>query len=246
MCLGAVAVTYRLPGDPNLKFDGETVALIFLGEITKWNDSRIKKLNPGVDLPNKNIIVVHRSDGSGTTFIFSDYLSKVSLKWKEKVGTGKSLKWPVGLGAKGNSGVAGIVQQTPYSIGYVELIYAENNNMPLAEIKNKSGNFIKPTIKSVSVSADIELPEDSRVSLTDTDAEFGYPLSSFTWIIVYKEQNYSNRNKEKVKELVTLLRWMISEGQQYAEPLKYSPLSEEAFKIAENIINSITYDGKQI
>ncbi len=246
MCLGAVVITYRLPGNPKIKLDGETIALIFLGKIVNWNDERIQKQNPDIKLPEKNIIVVHRSDGSGTTFIFSDYLSKVNSVWKEKVGTGKSLNWPVGLGAKGNSGVAGIIQQTPYSIGYVELIYAENNGMPVAEIKNKSGNYIMPSIKSVSASANVKLPEHSRVSLTDTDAEDGYPLSSFTWIIVYKEQKCLNKSEAKAKELVKLLKWMISDGQKFAEPLKYAPLSEEALKIAENLIGSMTYSGKKI
>ena len=246
MALGAVVVTYNLEGNPKLKLDGETISDIFLGKITKWNDDRIKRLNPDVNLPDMNITVIHRSDGSGTTFIFTDFLSKVSEEWKEKVGCGKSLNWPVGLGAKGNPGVAGLVKQTPGSIGYVELAYAEENNLPYAMIKNKKGNFINPSLESVSLAANVPLPDDTRVRLTNTDAEKGYPISSFTWIIVYENQNYKGRSKERAEELVKLLWWMIHEGQEYNEPLLYGRLPKAAVEKAERIIKGINYDGEPL
>ncbi len=245
-CLGAVVVTYNLPGNPKLKLTSDIIADIFLGKIKKWNDDRIKKLNPEVGLPDSNITVVHRSDGSGTTFIFSDYLSKVSKKWREKVGRGKSLNWPVGLGGKGNPGVAGLIKQTPNSVGYVELIYALQNNMPFATIKNKKGNFIVPSLKSVSLAAQINIPDDTRISLTDTDAEKGYPISSFTWIILYQEQNYNSRSYERAKATVDLLWWIIHNGQKYNKELEYAPLPASAVEKAEKILKSVIYNGKNI
>ena len=200
-CAGAVVVTYNLPGNPQLRFTPDVIADIFLGKISKWNDRRISAINPGAKLPDTNITVVHRSDGSGTTFIFSDYLSKVSREWKEKVGTGTSLNWPAGLGGKGNPGVAGLVKQTPGSIGYVELIYALQNKMPYGMVKNKKGKFVTATIASTSLAADTNLPDDMKVSLTDTDAPEGYPISGFTWILVYKDQNYAEKSEEKAKEV---------------------------------------------
>ena len=191
-CAGAVVMTYNLSGNPQLKFTPDIIADIFLGKINKWNDRRLAEVNPGVKLPDMNITVVHRSDGSGTTFIFSGYLSKVSSEWKEKVGSGTSLNWPAGLGGKGNPGVAGLVQQTPGSIGYVELIYALQNKMPYGTVKNKKGNFVTATLASTSKAADTNLPDDMKVMLTDTDAPDGYPISGFTWILVYKEQNYGD------------------------------------------------------
>jgi phosphate transport system substrate-binding protein len=246
ICLGAVSVTYNLTGNPELKFTPEIIADIFLGKIKNWNDAKIKEINSGAKLPNLNITVVHRSDGSGTTFIFTDYMTKISNEWKEKVGAGTSVNWPVGLGGKGNPGVAGLIKQIPGSIGYVELIYALQNNMPVSLIKNKSGVFVKPTLESTSSSANIKLPDDTRVSLTDTDASNGYPISGFTWILVFKEQNYDSRPQEKAKTIVDLLWWMTHEGQVYTEPLHYSPLSKESVKKAELIIKSITYNGKSL
>lgn len=246
ICLGAVVMTYNIPGNPTLKMTPEIIADVYLGKIEKWNDERLVALNPGVNLPNSNIAVVRRSDGSGTTSIFSNYLNKVSAEWKEKVGEGTSLNWPVGLGAKGNPGVAGMVQQLPGAIGYVELIYAMSNKMPYANIRNKSGNFVEPTIQSVSLAANIPLPDDTRVSLTDTDAAQGYPISGFTWIIIYREQSYQRRSREQALETVKLLSWMIGEGQKHAEPLHYAPLSQEAVRKARNILNSVTYDGKKL
>jgi len=245
-CAGAVVVTYNLTGNPELKLTPDIVGDIFLGKITQWDDPRISAINPGVKLPNTHMTVVHRSDGSGTTFIFSDYLSKVSSEWKEKVGSGPSVNWPTGLGGKGNPGVAGLVQQTPGSVGYVELIYALQNKMPYGTIKNKKGNFINPTLASTSLAANIELPDDMKVSLTNGDAADGYPISGFTWILVYKEQNYGDRSEEKAKEVVKLLGWMTHEGQKYAEPLHYAPLSKKAVEKTEKLIKSVTYKGSTI
>jgi phosphate transport system substrate-binding protein len=245
-CAGAVVLTYNLAGNPKLRFAPDIIADLFLGKITKWNDPRISAINPGVKLPDMNITVVHRSDGSGTTFIFSDYLSKVSGEWKEKVGTGPSLNWPAGLGGKGNPGVAGLVQQTPGSIGYVELIYALQNKMPYGMVKNKKGKFVTATIASTSLAADTNLPDDMKVSLTDTDAPEGYPISGFTWILAYKEQNYGARSEEKAKESVKLLWWMTHEGQKYTEPLEYAPLSKKAVEKAEKLIKSISYKASVV
>ncbi len=246
ICLGAVVITYNLPGNPELKLTPDVIADIFLGKIKKWNDPRIVSLNPGVKLPDKNITVVHRSDGSGTTFVFVDYLSKVSQEWATKVGRGTSVAWPVGLGGKGNEGVTGLVKQIPGSIGYVELIYAKQNKLPVALVKNKSGKFIKPDLSSITLAGAANIPEDTRVSVTNTDAPDGYPISSYTWILVYKEQNYKNRSLERAKQLVKLLWWMIHDGQKYTEPLDYAKLPNNAVKLAEKIIKSITYNGKPV
>ncbi len=245
-CLGAVVVTYNIPGNPMLRLSPDIIADMFLGKITTWDDKRIAQANPDVNLPDMNIVVVHRSDGSGTTFIFSDYLSKISSVWKEKVGAGKSLNWPVGLGAKGNPGVAGLIKQVPGSVGYVELIYALGNKMPYADVKNKSGNYVKPSIESVSLAANVDLPEDTRISITNTDAPQGYPLSGFTWLIFYKEQQYDSRTKQKAQTLLDMLWWVIHDGQKLAEPLHYAPLPAEAVKKAETILKSSTYGGSPI
>jgi phosphate transport system substrate-binding protein len=245
-CLGAVVVTYNVGGNPVLKLTPEVVADIFLGKILKWDDSRIADLNPGVKLPTTPIMVVHRSDGSGTSFVFTEYLSKVSKEWKEKVGTGKAVNWPAGIGGKGNPGVAQLVKQTTGAIGYVELTYAEQNKMSYALIRNKSGAFIKPSLQSVSASANIDLPADTRVSLTDTPAKDAYPISTFTWIIVYKEQNYQGRNQGRALEVVKLLRWMIHDGQKYASELLYAPLSADTVKKVEAIIKNMTYNGQPL
>ncbi|MBD3390511.1 MAG: phosphate ABC transporter substrate-binding protein PstS [Chitinivibrionales bacterium] len=245
-CLGAVVVTYNLPGNPELRLGPDVLAEIFLGKIKRWNDSRIVAINPNAKLPKDKIMVVHRSDGSGTTFIFTDYLSKVSPEWKKSVGAGKSVKWPAGLGAKGNEGVSGLVKQTRGSIGYCELAYALHNNLPQALIKNEKGHWIRPTIESISLAAQVEIPSDARVSLTNTGAGKGYPISSFTWILLYQEQNYDKRPKDKAKTLVDLLWWMTHDGQKHCAPLDYAPLSDAAVKRAEEILKSVVYDGDQI
>ncbi|MCX7705875.1 MAG: phosphate ABC transporter substrate-binding protein PstS [bacterium] len=246
ICMGAVVLAYNLSGVNELNLTPDLISEIFLGKIKKWNDPKIQKLNPKANLPDMNIVSVHRSDGSGTTFIFTDYLSKISDEWKNKVGTGTAVNWPSGLGGKGNPGVAGLIKQVPASIGYVELIYALANKIPFATIQNKNGIFIKPSLTSTSASANVKLPDDMRVMITNTDAKDGYPISGFTWILVYKEQNYGGRTYEKAKALVDLLWWMTHEGQKFTQDLHYAPLSKEAVKKAENLIKSITYDGKRI
>jgi len=242
-CLGAVVLAHNVPGNLEIRLTPQVVADIFLGKITKWNDPQIVAVNPGVRLPDMAIVVVHRSDGSGTTFIFSDYLGKVSAEWKQKVGVGKSLNWPVGLGAKGNPGVAGLVKQLPGSLGYVELVYALQNKMSVARIANRAGNFVLPTIESVSAAAAVTMPADTRVSITDTSAEDGYPISGFTWLIVYREQAYAGRSREDALQLVKMLSWMIDEGQQFTEPLQYSPIPKEVAALADSIVAGITYQG---
>ncbi len=246
ICVGAVVITYNLPNNPEIKLTPDIISDIFLGKIRVWSDPRIKEINPEIELPDLPIVVVHRSDGSGTTFVFSDYLSKVSKDWGDKVGRGKSLSWPCGLGGKGNPGVAGLIRQIPGAIGYVELAYAASNRMPTAIVRNRSKKFVKPTVSSVSLSACVKIPPDARVSLTDTRAKFGYPISSFTWIIVYKEQKYGKRKKGVAFKLVRLLWWMTHEGQKYTIPLGYAPLPKNAVKVAERILESISYGGKRI
>ncbi len=245
-CAGAVVLTYNIPGNPQLKFTPDVIGDLFLGKIVKWNDRRLSEINPGVKLPDMRITVVHRSDGSGTTFIFSDYLIKISREWKEKVGSGTSLNWPTGLGGKGNPSVAGLVKQTPGSVGYVELIYALQNKMPYGMVRNRNGNFVTATLASTSKAADTNLPDDMKVSLTDTDAPEGYPISGFTWILAYKDQAYGSRTEEKGKELVKLLWWMTHEGQKYTGPLDYAPLSKKAVEKAEKLIKSISYKSSAL
>lgn len=236
--LGAVVVTYNLPGiDKGLKLTPEVLADIFLGKITHWNDERITKLNPGLNLPKDAIMVVRRSDGSGTTGIFTDYLSKVSPEWKSKVGTSTSVNWPVGLGGKGNEGVSGLVKQTPGSIGYVELVYAENNKLPYAALKNKAGQFVMPSMKTVTAAAGGALknmPADFRVSITDAAGKDAYPISGFTYLLVYKSMADG-----KGKEIVKFLKWAIADGQKYAEPLYYAPLPKTMTKKVVAKINQI-------
>ena len=245
-CLGAVVVTYNLPGNPVLKFTPEVIADLFLGKIKRWNDAAIKASNPEAELPDLAISVIHRSDGSGTTYIFSDYLSKISAAWNIKPGTGKSLNWPAGLGAKGNEGVSGLIKQTPGSIGYVELVYALQNKMPTAVLKNKAGNFVAASLQSTSAAADIDLPADMRVSLTNTDAPEGYPISSFTYLLLYKNQSYDSRTEASAKATLKLINYMIHEGQQYAKELGYAPLPEAAVSKAEAILKSVTYHDQPV
>jgi phosphate transport system substrate-binding protein len=242
--LGAVVVTYNLPGSPKLNFAPEIIADIFLGKIKKWNDPKIVSLNAGINLPNLPISVVNRADGSGTNYIFTEYLTKVSSEWKEKIGVGKTVNWPAGqIGQKGNPGVAGFVSQTPGAVGYVELIYAIQNKMAYGNVKNKAGKFIEPTLKAVSAAANVKIPDDTNVSLTNTDAADGYPISSFTWLIFFKEQNYGGRSKERAETLAKLLLWTVNDGQKHAEPLAYSALSKDAQAKANKIVRSMTFNG---
>lgn len=245
-CLGAVVVTYSLDGNPELKLTPELISTIFLGEVTSWDDPMVREVNPDINLPALDISVVHRSDGSGTTFVFSDYLARVSPRWKDEVGAGKALSWPIGLGAKGNPGVAGLVKQTPGAIGYVELTYALQNDMPFAQVRNRSGNFVSPSIESVSVAADVDLPDDTRVSIADTSAPQGYPISSFTWLIFYQDQNYGNRDLDHARQLARLFQWVIRDGQRYAEPLHYAPLPDAAVEKGEAILDLLVYGDEKL
>jgi phosphate transport system substrate-binding protein len=245
-CLGAVTIAYNLPDNPALKFTPEVLSDIYLGVLTKWNDQRIQSLNPGVKLPDLQISVVHRSDGSGTTYIFSDYLSKVSDAWKSKVGKGQSLNWPAGLGGKGNEGVAGLIKQTPGGIGYVELAYAIQNKMPVASLKNKSGNFVAPTLASTSASANVTIPDDMRVSITNTDAPEGYPICSFSYILLFKDMSFNIKSEAKAKNVENLVSWIIQNGQQYSEPLNYAKLPESVVKKSLAILQTLTYNNKPL
>lgn len=221
--LGAVVLTYNVPGaSAELKFSGPTIAGIFLGAITKWDDPKIKADNPGVKLPGTGIIVVHRSDGSGTSFIFTDYLSKISPEWKSKVGAGTSLQWPVGLGGAQNAGVAGLVKQTPGSIGYVELIYAVQNKMSYADVKNAAGKFVKASFQTVTNAAAgmKAMPADFRVSITNAPGADAYPISSFTWMLIPSHIP----DATKRKSITDFLAWMLTEGQKDCEALSYAPL----------------------
>jgi phosphate transport system substrate-binding protein len=221
--LGAVVPTYNIPGiAADLKFTPETLSGIFLGAITKWNDARLVKDNPGIALPKDDIVVVHRSDGSGTTFVFTDYLSKVSPVWKTKVGANTSVSWPLGLGGKGNEGVSGLIKQTPNSIGYVELVYAVQQKMPYADVKNASGKFVKASFESVTAAAAAakEMPADFRVSITNGMGAGVYPISSFTWLLVPTEI----KDATKKKAITDFLAWMLTTGQKDCVGLSYAPL----------------------
>jgi phosphate transport system substrate-binding protein len=220
---GADVVAYNLPGNPALKFDADTIAGIFLGQIKKWNDPKITALNPGVKLPDQEIVVVHRSDGSGTTYIWTDYLSKISAEWKSKVGTNTSVNWPTGIGGKGNEGVAGQIKQTPGAIGYVELIYAVQNKMPYADVKNSAGEFVKPTLESVTAAlATAEIPDDFRFSMTNAPGKDAYPIAGATWLLVYQQQ----KDAAKGKKMVEFLRWAAKDGEKMAKDLLYAPLPD--------------------
>jgi phosphate transport system substrate-binding protein len=220
---GAVVITYNLDGNPALRLDGETIADIFLGKIKKWNDPKIAASNPGTNLPDKEIVVVHRSDGSGTTFIFTDYLSKISPEWKQKAGNNTSVNWPTGIGGKGNEGVAGQVKQTPGALGYVELIYAIQNKMPYAEVKNSAGKFVKPSLESITAAmATAQIPDDFRFSMTNAPGENSYPIAGATWLLVYEQQ----KDAAKGKKLVEFLKWAAKDGEKMANDLHYAPLPQ--------------------
>jgi phosphate transport system substrate-binding protein len=244
--LGAVVITYNLQGVTQpLRFSPDVIADIFLGKVKRWDDPRIKADNPGVNLPAADITVVHRSDGSGTSAVFTDYLSKVSPEWKEKVGSGTSPNWPVGLGGKGNEGVTGQVKQTPNTIGYVELAYAVQNKLPVALVKNASGNFVEPSLEAVTAAAAESLPTtppDLRVSITNAGGANAYPISSYTYILAYKDQ----KNAAKGKALVDFLWWGIHDGEAFAKDLQYAPLPAEIVRRAEAQINSITSGGRPL
>ncbi len=235
---GAVVITYNLPGSPKLKLDGLAIADIFMGKITKWNDSRIQALNPGVNLPSTDLIVVHRSDGSGTSYIFTDYLSSVSKPWEAQVGRNTSVKWPTGLGAKGNEGVAGQVKQLPGTIGYVELAYAHQNKLPFAEIKNAEGNFVGPSIASVTEAlGSAKIPDDFRFSMVNPPGTNAYPIAGATWLLVYEQQ----KDPAKGKKLVEFLNWALTQGESMAQTLDYAPLPQALEAQVLERVKSIRY-----
>ena len=244
--LGAVVLTYNLQGvSKPLRFSPDVIADIFLGKITKWNDPRIKADNADASLPSAEITVVHRAEASGTSFVFSDYLSKVSADWKQKVGADKSPNWPVGQGGKGNEGVTGQIKQQPNTIGYVELAYAVQNKLPVALVKNASGVFVEPSVDAVTAAAAASAattPDDLRVSITNANGAGVYPISSYTYILAYKAQS----DATKGKTLVDFLWWGIHDGEQFARDLQYAPLPDEIIKRAEAKINSITAGGKPL
>lgn len=245
-CVGAVVVTYNIPGDPVLQMTPAVIADIFLGKIKNWNDPAIAAINPGISLPDLTITVVHRSDGSGTTWNFTDYLTKISPEWSSKVGAGKTVVWPTGVGQQGNASVIGYVKANAGAISYVELAYAKQNNLPSATIQNRSGNFIAPTIASITESANIDMPADTCVSLVDTAAPNGYPISTFTWLIIYKEQNYDGRSMARAKAVIKLLKWMTHDAQNLNETLDYAPLPDAAVNKVDALLGSIMFDGAAI
>ena len=239
--LGADVPSYNIPGvNSELNFTPDALVGIFLGRITKWDDPAIARENPSVKLPKQDIVVVHRSDGSGTTYIWTDYLSKVSGEWQSKVGKGTSVNWPVGLGGKGNEGVTGVVKQTPGAIGYVELIYAIQNKLPFGRVKNTAGVFVKADLNSVTEAAQgaaANMPEDFRVSITNAPGKGSYPISSFTWLLI--PQQIAPANKGKV--LVDFLKWMVGDGQKYTTALAYAPLPKAVVAKEEKAIGRIRY-----
>jgi phosphate transport system substrate-binding protein len=235
---GADVATYNLPGNPALKLDGPTLADIFLGKITKWNDAKISNQNPGVKLPDTDLQVVHRSDSSGTTYIWVDYLSSVSKEWETKVGRGTAVNWPAGLGAKGNEGVTGLVKQTPGAIGYVELIYAKQNKLPYAAVKNTHGEYVAASMESVGKAlGTANIPEDFRFSMVNPPGEGAYPIAGTTWLLVYEQQ----KDAAKGKKLVEFLNWALTKGQAFAPALDYAPLPEELQKRVLERIKTIKY-----
>ena len=246
-CMGAVVMAYNLEGVDELRLTGDIIANIFAGEIKMWNDERIKELNPQAMLPNEAIIPVFRSDGSGTTFVFTDYLAKVSPMWASRFGAGKSVNFPAGQAAKGNPGVAGVIKQTKNSIGYVGSEYAFAQKISYAKIQNQQGEFIAPSSASISAAASGEIPADTRTSITNSDAKGAYPISTFTWMIIYKEQNYSDRSKEQAVATLDLIQYILSdESQKITAYVHYAPLPTKAKEISLSNLKTVTYNGEAI
>jgi phosphate transport system substrate-binding protein len=236
--LGAVVPAYNIPGvSGEVKFTPEALAGIFLGKVTKWNDKAITSANPGVNFPDKDIVVIHRSDGSGTTFIFTDYLSKVSADWKGEVGSNTSVKWPVGLGGKGNEGVAGFIRQTQGAIGYVELIYALQNNIAYGSVKNSAGVFLKASLEGVTAAAasSPKMPADFRASITNAPGKDAYPISSFTWLLIPQQ----SKDPAKGKILADFLNWMVTDGQKMTNALSYSALPDVVVQKEKEAIKTV-------
>ena len=246
-CMGAVVLAYNLDGVNELKLSGEVIADIFAGEIKMWNDARLTALNPGVNLPAEAIIPVFRSDGSGTTFVFTDYLTKVSPMWANKYGAGKSVNFPSGQAAKGNPGVAGVIKQTKNAIGYVGSEYAFAQKIAYAQIQNQRGEFVEPSSESISAAASGEIPADTRCSITNANAAGAYPISTFTWVIIYKEQNYSDRSKDQAVATLDLLKYILSdEAQHITSEVHYAPLPAKAKELSLANLKAVTFDGVTI
>lgn len=246
-CMGAVVLAYNLPGVDSLNLSGNIVADIFRGVISKWNDERIIVLNPTVNLPEANIIPVFRSDGSGTTFVFTDYLTKVDSVWASQMGTGKSVNFSVGMAAKGNPGVANAVAQTAYSIGYVGSEYAFAQKIPYAAIKNACGEMVKPSSTSISAAASGEIPVDTRTMITNSSAKGAYPISCFTWLLLYQEQNYAGRSLAQAQATINMIQFVLSEqAQSMAEEVHYAPLPQQAIQLSLKNLESLTFNGEPI
>lgn len=246
-CLGAAVLAYNLPGVDSLKLTARLLNDIYMGKLTRWSDPAIASVNPGVELPDISIYPVYRSDGSGTTYVFSHYLEKVSPEWAEKIGSGKSLKWPVGMAAKGNPGVAGVIKQTEGAIGYMGSEYAFSSRIPMAMMQNAAGNFVLPGTESISAAAAGNIPDDTRVMITDPAVAEAYPISCLTWILVYKEQSYKGRSLEQARRLQSFLNWMVSDSaQSMTVKVHYAPLSKDMAAKAKAQIASMTYNGKTI
>ncbi|ULH15154.1 phosphate ABC transporter substrate-binding protein PstS [Deinococcus sp. KNUC1210] len=245
--MGAVVISYNIPGvDENLKFNGKILADIYLGKTKLWNDAALAKLNPGVKLPALPITVAHRSDGSGTTGVFTDYLSKVSPEWKTKVGSATAVQWPTGIGAKGTDGVSGVVKSTPGAIGYIELTYALNNKIDFGLVQNRTGAFVKPTIAGVqAAAANVVIPTSGITSLTNASGATTYPISTFSYAIFYQEQKYGSRTLDQAKALKKMLTYVATNGQDFSEALYYAPLPAAAQSRARALIASMTFDGKK-
>lgn len=245
--LGAVVLSYNLKDIRDLKLTAELISAIYRGEVTNWNDTKIKSINPDINLPDKGIIPVYRSDGSGTTAVFSEYMSKVDGPWKIAIGEGKSLQFPAGVAAKGNPGVAGVIAETEGAIGYIGSEYALALNIPSALLQNSSGNFVKADSKNVSASANVDIPNDTRVIITNSSNPDAYPISTFTWIIAYKEQQYNKRTEADARALIELFDYIISgNGQNIATKTYYAPLSAAALEKAKTVIASMTFGGEKI
>lgn len=246
-CMGGVVMAYTLEGVDSLRLTGPLVADIYLGNIKKWNDPKLQAINPNVPLPDLDITPVYRSDGSGTTYNFSEYLSMVSSDWDSVMGKGKALKWEAGIAAKGNPGVAGIVQQTEGAIGYIGSEYALTLKLPVAKLRNKAGNYVDATLETISAAANVALPDDMRATIIDSDDPNAYPISLFTWILVYKDQQYGNRTKKEAEALVDMLSYIISDGgQKVAAQINYAPLSAQAIEKTKKLIGEIHYGGELI
>ena len=246
-CIGGVVLGYNLPGVTGLKLTPLLIEKIFLGEIKKWNDPEIASVNSTLKLPDMNITVVYRSDGSGTTYIFSDYLTKTGKNWAGKMGTGKSLNWPVGIAAKGNPGVAGTISQSTGTIGYMGYEFAVAQKIPAALVQNSSGNFVEATLQTLSAAASADIPADTRIMITNSSNPQAYPITSFTWIILYKDLAYDNHSQENAQATVTALKWLIGQdAQAIATSVNYASLPDKAVTQAKQVLSEITYNGKPI